>query len=103
MSNTVVICPDYIRILERKLGGWALKKGDIFYNPLPFAVDFQDFELHYGISKQQVVTELFRLNGGKVGYYLADLRHKQYYYCGKSFEDVKTMLVQMGIGRAGLD
>jgi len=98
-----VICPDYIRIIERKPGGWALKKGEIFYKRLPIAVNFEDFELLYGISKQQVVTELFRLNGGKAGYYLADLRHKHYYYCGQSFEDVKTMLLQMGIGRAGLD
>jgi hypothetical protein len=102
MSDSVIL-PDYMRVLERKPGGWALKNSKVFYNPLPFPIDYDDFKFLYGISKQQVVIELFRLNGGKAGYYLADLRHKQYYYCGSSFDDVKTMLLQLGIGRTGLD
>ncbi|KYC36331.1 hypothetical protein WA1_42170 [Scytonema hofmannii PCC 7110] len=57
----------------------------------------------YGISKQQVVIELFRINGGKPGYYLADLRHnKQYYYCGTEPQDVKSKLLFLGIGREDL-
>lgn len=99
MSDSVVIHPDYIRIAERKPGGWLLKTGKMFYKRLPIPVDFQDFELLYGISKQQVVTELFRINGGKAGFYLADLRHKQYYYCGLLFDDVKATLLRLGIGR----
>lgn len=98
MSEKAVIHPDYIRIVERKPGGWLLKTGKMFYKRLPITVDFQDFELLYGISKQQVITELFRINGGASGYYLADLRHKQYYYCGLSAEDVKTKLRLLGIG-----
>ena len=99
MSHSAVIHPDYICIVERKPGGWLFKTGKMFYKRLPIAVDFQDFELLYGISKQQVVTELFRVNGGKAGYYLADLRHKQYRYCGLSPVDVKTTLLRLGIGR----
>lgn len=71
----------------------------MFYKRLPIAVDFQDFELLYGLSKQQVVTELFRVNGGKAGYYLADLRHRRYYYCGLLAEDVKAKLLHLGMGR----
>lgn len=99
MSNSTLIYPDYMRIVERRPRGWLFKKGIMFYKRLPIAIDFQDFELLYGISKQQVVIELFRVNGGKAGYYLADLRHKKFYYCGLSKENIKTTLLQLGIGR----
>jgi len=98
MSKIAVVHPDYIRVLERKPGGWLLKTGTMFYKRLPIAVDFQDFELLYGISKQQVITELFRLNGGALGYYLADLRHKKYYYCGIQSMDIRNTLLRLGYG-----
>ncbi|MBO3462052.1 MAG: hypothetical protein KME33_29790 [Aetokthonos hydrillicola CCALA 1050] len=54
----------------------------------------------YDISPQQVAIELFRINGGKSGYYLADLRsQKKYYYCGNEPESVKLKLLELGIGR----
>lgn len=99
-TNSTIIHPDYIYILERKTGGWSIKKGKPFYQALPAALDSKNFELLYGISKQQIVIELFRINGGKTGYYLADLRHKKYYYCGSDWEDVRTTLQNIGIGRA---
>lgn len=42
---------------------------------------------------------LFRLNGGRAGFYLANLKDKQYYYCGRSLEGVQTQLFNLGIGR----
>ncbi|MBN3945927.1 MAG: hypothetical protein HWQ38_05330 [Nostoc sp. NMS7] len=97
--DTNVCHPDYYRIVERRDGEWFLKFGELFYSKLPFAVDMNDFELLYGISKQQVAVELFRLNSGQSGYYLADLRNKQYYYCGTEPEGVKLQLRSLGIGR----
>lgn len=99
MSNSKVIHPDYYRIVERQAGRWIVKASRMFCKTLPIAVDFQDFELLYGISKQQLIIELFRINGGLSGYYVADLRHKKYYYCGKALEDVKPKLLSLGIGR----
>ena len=99
MSDPTVIHPDYIRIVERCSGGWLIKTGRLFYRALPIAVDFQDFEFLYGISKRQLAIELFCINGGLLGYYVADLRHKKYYYCGKALEDVKATLLNLGIGR----
>ncbi len=93
------IYPDYIRLVERKAGGWLIKKGEMFYKRLEIEIDFQDFDLLYGISKQQLAVELFRINGGKAGYYLANLRDKQYQYCGLNPEDIKTTLLSLGIGR----
>lgn len=78
------------------------KRGRIFYikKARSRLTDFDDFELMYGISKQQVVIELFRINGGKLGYYLANLRNKKYYYCGIEVQDVKAKQLNLGIGRA---
>lgn len=100
MSNSSVIYPDFFRIVERKLGGWLIKKGTMFYKKLPIATsDLENTQLMYGISSEQIITELFRVNGGKLGYYLADLRHKRYYYCGLDWENVRATLRKLGIGR----
>jgi hypothetical protein len=99
MSEDDIIHPDYIRLIERKIGGWLFKRSKVFYGKRQITVDSEDYELLYGISKPQVVVELFRINAGKAGYYLADLRHKKYYYCGEDVKDVKTMLLNIGIGR----
>jgi hypothetical protein len=95
--STEVFAPDYYRVFERLVGGWQLKASKFFVKKLP--IDFDDFELLYGISKQQVAVELFRINGGKTGYYLANLRSKKYYYCGTDPLDVACKLKSLGIGR----
>lgn len=97
INDTTVVLPDYIRIIERKPSGWLFKAMKPFSTYLK--VDINDFELLYGINKQQILVELFRISGGKLGYYIADLRHKQYYYCGVEAEMVKQKLLEIGIGR----
>jgi hypothetical protein len=100
METSSIIYPDYIRIVERKVGGWAIKHGDWFYKRIPIAnVDMNDLQLMYGISHHRLSIDLFRVNGGKAGYYIADLRNKAYYYCGEHWRDVKEQLIKMGIGR----
>lgn len=97
--DTNIYHPDYYRVIERIPGGWLFKKGELFHKTLPISVDFNDFELLYGISKRQIIVELLRLEEGKVGYYLANLRKKQYYYCGTEPKEVKQKLRELGIGR----
>ncbi|MBN3993818.1 MAG: hypothetical protein HWQ36_25885 [Nostoc sp. NMS2] len=53
----------------------------------------------YGITRQQIAIELFRINGGKAGYYLANLRRKKFYYCGTEPAGVKGKILDLGIGR----
>lgn len=53
----------------------------------------------FGTTKNKVVIELFRINGGKIGYYLVNLREKKYYYCGQDWASVKAKLRELGIGR----
>jgi len=99
MSDTTVLVPDYYRVLECRSGEWFLKKTKVLLRNLPIDVDFDDFELLYGISREKVAVELFRINGGRDGYYLVNLRKKQYYYCGTEADEVKTKLRSLGIGR----
>ncbi len=99
MPEDDIVHPDYIRIIKRVVDGWLFRRGEMFYRQRQLFVDCEDYELLYGISKQQVAFELFRINAGKPGYYIADLRHKKYYYCGLEFKDIKVVLRSIGIGR----
>ncbi|MGI2907353.1 hypothetical protein [Tolypothrix sp. VBCCA 56010] len=92
MSDTSIIHPDHIRIIEKKPQGWLFKalKPFVTYRQVD---DINDIEKLYGITKQQVTVELFRINGGKLGFYIADLRHKQYYYCGTEAEMIRPKLL----------
>ncbi|MDF5722166.1 MAG: hypothetical protein PUP91_17100 [Rhizonema sp. PD37] len=97
--TTSVYLPDYYRLFERLAGGWLMKPCRFFYKHT-WSADVNDLKSLYNISPQQIAIELFRINGGKTGYYLANLSHqKKYYYCGDKPEDVKLKLLKLGIGR----
>ncbi|WP_256874475.1 hypothetical protein [Nostoc sp. C057] len=98
MNDCTIVYPSYFRIFECRVGRWFIKDTEIFIgaeNP----VKDNDIAALYGVTEQQVVINLFRINGGKSGFYLANLREKKYYYCGQSREDVKAHLRSLGIGR----
>lgn len=99
-SETPLIYPAYFRTVRREPGAWHFQKTSVFYNPrnLPvFSTD--DKEEGYGLTKEEVAIELFRINGGRAGWYLANLRDKKYYYCGEVKEDVRLQLQALGIGK----
>lgn len=97
-----IIHPIRYRIIDRKItperSYWHFIRSKGFYNPLNLPNE-SDIEFMFGTTKQEVALELFRINGGKPGYYLADLRSKEYYYCGTDPEDIKAQLRSLGIGR----
>ncbi|MEH2114238.1 hypothetical protein [Nostoc sp.] len=80
-----IIHPIRFRVIERKItperSYWHFIKGKTFYNPLNLPDG--DIEFMFGTTKNKVVVELFRISGGKVGYYLADLRQKNTTTAGK--------------------
>lgn len=80
---------------------WLIKKATWFYRERNAPADPTqiNYEAWFGISRVQIVVELFRINGGKPGYYLANLRDKKYYYCGQNWEDIRTTLIGLGIGQ----
>lgn len=61
--------------------------------------DINDLVSLYDISEKQITIELFRVAIGRLGYYLADLKNKKYYYCGEESDSVRSQLLAIGIGR----
>lgn len=102
MSSTTIVRPAYYRVIQRIDNIWRFREGKPFYNPTNASIDYDQTDVYacYGTTLKKVAIELFRLNGGQSGYYLANLRDKKYYYCGRQLEDVKTTLISLGIGRA---
>jgi hypothetical protein len=99
-SNTTIASPVYYRIIERRGNGWGFKEGEPFINLFNMPLLSQkDLFAAFDTSMKKVAIELFRINGGKQGYYIADIQDKKYYYCGQEWEDVKTKLQELGIGR----
>ncbi len=76
-------------------------KSEVVYNSTGANIPLEpsDVSTKYGLSKHKVMIELFRIRGGKISYYLADLRDKKYYYCGEAEGSVKDKLLELGIGR----
>lgn len=96
-----IIHPFHYQIYRREGVDWFVKEdGKIFYNPTDIPTQLEHVERQFGLTEVEIIIELFRINGGKPGYYLANLRDRKYYYCGLKWEDVKTTLQSLGIGRA---
>ncbi|MEC4818616.1 MAG: hypothetical protein SAK29_35885 [Scytonema sp. PMC 1069.18] len=97
-----IIYPVEYRVVQRHItpekSYWHFLKGKVFFNPLNLPTE-GDIEFMFGTTKKKVVVELFRINMGKPGYYLADLLEHKYYYCGLSLEDVRKTLLSLGIGQ----
>lgn len=92
-----IIYPSYYRVVECRSGKWIMKIPQLFCGK-ESKVD-QDIQSTYGLTPQQVVIHLFRINGGRSGFYLANLKRHQFYYCGEGWEDVRIQLLKLGIGR----
>lgn len=97
MNDYTIIYPSYFRIFECRAGRWFIKNTEVFI--ASDAAKNDDIASLFGISEQKVIIDLFRINGGKSGFYLANLREKTYHYCGQSREGIKTQLRSLGIGR----
>lgn len=103
MSKTKIICPAYYQIVRYDGRDWYFKQSKKFYNPARVIVPspLQDIDklATFGTERAKLVMEFRLMNGGKIGYYLADLKDSKYYYCGLTLEDVKVTLQSLGIGR----
>ena len=100
MAN--IVLPLYYLVVRREGTTWYFSPGDgVFYNPrnVPVSLLLEDRLHRYELTISKIAVELFRIEGGKSGHYLVDMRSKQYYYCGTQFEDIKMKLQSLGIGR----
>ena len=91
------------RVIEREGDTWHMHlMGEPLYVPSgqQAPTDPNDIEALFGIRFSKLCIELWRINGGQSGWYLADLRDRRYYYCGKTPESVTNKFHELGIGRA---
>jgi len=97
-----IIYPSGFMIIEREYRQWSFYMSKVFYNPDAIEAPLKPDEIlnKFGLDMSKVAIELFRINGRRLGYYLANLRDKKYYYCGEEENSVKTKLLELGIGRA---
>lgn len=99
-SLETVVYPVYYRLVVRRRDSWYFTKGDIFVNLFNIPVlDQKDLFACFGTNMNEVANKLKIINGGKEGFYLANIQDKKYYYCGQEWPDVKTKLQELGIGR----
>ena len=97
MSSTTVIYPSYYRVVRCEGGRWYIKGAKLCSsNHVPIGLSGAEV---YNTTSAQLLVSLFRVNGGRGGYYIANLRDKKYYYCGLSLEDVRVTFEHLGIGR----
>jgi len=100
MKNTEYpqVYPTHYRVIRRVGNEWKMPRMSIFYNPSGVPVDPNDIEGLYGIRFSKLCIDLWRVKGGQQGYYLADLRSQEYYYCGTEQKGVKDKFIELGIG-----
>ena len=96
-----IIYPSRFMIIEREPRQWSFYVNKVFYNPSAREAPLKPNEIlsKFDLDMSKVVIELFRINCGRLGYYLANLRDKKYYYCGENEDSVKEKLIELGIGR----
>lgn len=93
------IYPAYFLTVECKGRSWVFSYDSVFYRSENSTMEVIHRELEYGLTKEKIVIELFRVGAGKEGHYLVNLRDKKYYYCGLNLDDIKIVLQELGIGR----
>ena len=96
---TKIYCPLHYRVYKREGGYFYSFSGKAVYNPNGISTNHNDVVRSYNILEEKVLIELFRINGGKEGFYLANVKDKKYYYCGNTWDDVQQQLLKLGIGR----
>ena len=95
------VLPLHIQIYQREGVKWFIYEvGAPFYNPTSTPMNTKHVASQLNMTEEQVIIELFRINGGKPGFYLASLRDHKYYYCGLQWEDIRYTLQSLGIGRS---
>jgi hypothetical protein len=61
-------------------------------------LSLEDLFTTFGTNLRSCAAKLLSINGGEEGFYLVDIMDKRYYYCGKSTQDIKSKLLELGIG-----
>ena len=88
-----LIYPGKYRIFRRDVSlRWHVIRSHGFYNPLGVNIE----EMDRRIDRQQAIASLFRINGGKAGYYLFNTLSGEGWYCGDDLASVERKLQDLG-------
>lgn len=104
-SKFQVIFPIYYQVYRRCFvlsDNFLLVKGKVVLNPKQDNTSLTEPRLNsrekwFDLTKEEIYTELFRINGGREGWYLVDLKDRKYWY----FESEKALdnqLLESNIG-----
>ena len=96
-----IFYPGYIQIIKRKADGWFHSSGDELFKLSDHEFDWINREKYFGLTKSEILKELFCRYQGKLGYYLVHLARQEYYYCGLDLDDVQQKLWDIGITKPG--
>ena len=94
-----LIHPSYFRIYEKDGDRWFLHKGRKFYSQSNCSLNRGALENRYGLSIKDIIARFFLVGRGRSGFYLADLKHQQFHFCGASADDVRQTFWQLNITR----
>jgi hypothetical protein len=92
-----IFYPQYIYIVQKTAGEWRFREPSKIIYRGTSEIDLSHRETHYRLTLKQIIIELFKINGGKLGFYLADMKHEKYYYCGTQLDDVREKLISIGV------
>ncbi len=98
-QNEIAMPIHLLRVRKEGHKWFFVQLREVFYNPTGKPVKLKDRWLNYGLTKDKIRIELFRLKAGRDGHYLVDMREKKYYYCGLEYSQFKAKLLDLGIGR----
>ncbi len=99
-----IIYPDYICIIEKTPNEWRIKQPKKLFWRSPKATIpayREKREEAYGLTTKDLILPLFKKFLGKLGFYLVNMREREYYYCGLTWQDVQQKLWDIGITRPG--
>jgi hypothetical protein len=98
---TTIFTPGYIQVIERTQTGWFQTRPSNVINLSSRSFNSLNKEKYYGLTKTQILTELFQRYQGKLGYYLVNLSDRKFYYCGLTVQDLQDKLFELGINHRG--
>lgn len=95
-----MIVPSHLRLFKYTGDEWSMFESNeiLLWNDKPHP-NLDDIEALFGVTFLDAIAKIIKRLGRKKGYYIGDMKSDRYYYCGEKFEDVKTQLLKLGIGR----
>lgn len=94
---TRIAYPHYWQVYRHEGDKWYHRPPARSEQPLP-----ERIEAMFGLTPQEVVNSLFKVNNGWQGFYIANLKERKYFYCGLDWEDVVNKFEALGVSNRNI-